>query len=83
MLLGNSGTGESDLLINTLRNTGVTIVAERVRRIVTGYNDRIEAVQLESSECLDADAVVTGTRFHARADMLATLGITPLITQPD
>ncbi|HEX4980953.1 MAG TPA: bifunctional NAD(P)/FAD-dependent oxidoreductase/class I SAM-dependent methyltransferase [Ilumatobacteraceae bacterium] len=63
--------------LDALRAAGVNIVDERVRRIVTGDGGHVAAVELAGGDRLDADAVVIGPRFRARADALAALGLEP------
>ena len=70
-------TGVDEAELDVLRTAGVNIVRGPVRRIVTGPHDEIAGVELADGECIDADAVVVGPRFTARAESLATLGIRP------
>jgi thioredoxin reductase len=63
--------------LDVLRAGGVDVVPGPVRRITTGANDRIEAVQLADHENIDADAVVITPRFRARAGPFAPLGLRP------
>ncbi len=58
-----------------LRDAGVTVVVARVRRVVTGGDGQVEAVELDGGERLAADAVVVGTRFAPRIDAFASLGL--------
>jgi thioredoxin reductase len=60
--------------VGPLRDAGVTILDARVRRVVTGDDGRVGAVELEGGTRLDADAVVVGTRFDVRVDPFASLG---------
>lgn len=61
-----------------LRSAGVRVVDQRVRRLVTGDDGHIEAVQLAGGDRIDADAVIVGARFRARAEAFASLGLQPV-----
>ncbi|MDQ6727772.1 MAG: NAD(P)/FAD-dependent oxidoreductase [Actinomycetota bacterium] len=61
----------------SLRAAGVSVVDGRVRRVVTGDDGHIAAVELTDGDRIDADAVVIGTRFRARAEPFASLGLKP------
>ncbi len=63
--------------VEILRAAGVQVVDERVRRIVTGDDGHVAAVELADGNRFEADAVVVGTRFRARAEAFATLGLRP------
>jgi SAM-dependent methyltransferase len=58
-----------------LRDANVPVVVERVRRVVSGPDGRVEAVELVGGDRLVADAVVVGTRFAARLDAFGSLGL--------
>ncbi|HTO01244.1 MAG TPA: bifunctional NAD(P)/FAD-dependent oxidoreductase/class I SAM-dependent methyltransferase [Microthrixaceae bacterium] len=73
----HDGVEVSDTQIELLRAGGVTIIDERVRRVVTGSEGRLVAVELMSGAVVDADAVVITTRFTPRVDAFATLGLEP------
>ncbi len=61
--------------VEALEAAGVTIVAGNVVRVVTGDDGRVAAVHLADQTSLDADAVVVGPRFRARAEPFASLGL--------
>lgn len=63
--------------LDALRAAGVNIVDGRVRRIVTGDDGHVAAVELTSGDRVDADAVVIGARFRVRAEAFASLGLEP------
>ena len=63
--------------LDGLRSAGVNIVAGRVRRIVTGDDGHVAAVELTGGDRIDADAVVIGARFRVRAEAFASLGLEP------
>ncbi|MPZ54212.1 MAG: FAD-binding protein [Acidimicrobiia bacterium] len=60
-----------------LRTTGVTVMDEKVERIVTGDDGHIASVELADGDRIDADAVVVGTRFEVRAEPFASIGLKP------
>lgn len=63
--------------VEALRSAGVAVVDARVRRVVTGDDGHVSAVELADGTSLDADAVAVGPRFRVRAEPLASLGIMP------
>lgn len=66
-----------DVDLGTLRAAGVDIRMGPVRRIVTGADGHIAAVELADQHRIDADAVVVGPRFRARVEPFAPLGLQP------
>jgi thioredoxin reductase/protein-L-isoaspartate O-methyltransferase len=64
--------------IDTLRAAGVTVVDGKVARVVTGDNGGIAALEMESGDRIDADAVVISTRFRVRAEAFASLNLKPV-----
>ena len=60
-----------------LRAAGVRIVDAQVRRIVTGDDGRLAAVELTDGRRIGADAVVVAARFRVRAEPFALLGLRP------
>ncbi len=60
-----------------LTQAGIPVVREQARRILTGPDGAVAGVELADGRTLDADVVLVGPRFHARADTLATVGLTP------
>ncbi len=75
----HEGVSANHLQLEVLRASGVTVVAQQVRRIVADNSGRIKAVELAGGDQIAADAVVVGTRFLVRAQMLASLGVTPAV----
>lgn len=71
----HGGVDASDPEVDVLRAAGVTIVDVRVRRIVTGEDGHVAAVELTDGHHVDADAVVIGPRFRVRAEPFASLGL--------
>ena len=64
--------------LDVLRAAGVVVVDQKVRRVVTGREGRIAAVELADGELVAADAVVVGTRFRVRAEIVASIGVQPV-----
>jgi thioredoxin reductase/SAM-dependent methyltransferase len=60
-----------------LHSAGTSIVSGAARRIVTGEDGSIIAVELADGTRVEADAVVVSPRFAARAEPLAQLGLLP------
>lgn len=70
-------TGLADDAVDALAASGVTVERSVVSRIRTGSDDQVSGVELADGRILEADAVVVGSRFRARADVLAGVGVTP------
>ncbi|MGL4172673.1 MAG: FAD-dependent oxidoreductase [Actinomycetota bacterium] len=62
--------------VDMLRAAGVSVIDERAQRIVSDERGRVESVEMVGGVRIAADAVVVGTRFRARADAFASLGLT-------
>ena len=69
--------GVDDSELNALRASGVAIVCEQVRRIVTGGDGHVAAVELVNGERIETDAIVVGPRFKVRAAPFMPLGLRP------
>jgi len=67
--------------LDVLRASGVDIIEGHVDRIVTGTDGRVSSVELANDTRIDADAVVVGPRFRARAEPFASLGL-QLVAHP-
>ena len=65
----------AEATVGRLEDAGVPVVRTATRRVLTGEDGSITGVELVDGSTLDADAVLVGTRFHARIDALAPLGI--------
>ena len=76
-LVLHDGVAAGDPGVEALRAAGVDIVDQRVRRIVTGDDGHVAAVELCDGERIAADAVAVGARFEVRAEPFASLGLTP------
>ena len=73
----HDGVDADDPELDALRAAGVDVVDGRVRRIVTGDDGHVAAVELTDGDRIDADAVVVGPRFRVRAEPFASLGLEP------
>ncbi len=69
-------TGLDEEVVDALAASGVVIERAEVSRVLTGPDGEVSGVELGDGRILDADAVVVGSRFHARADVLAGVGLT-------
>ena len=76
-LVLHDGVDADDPEVEALRAAGVNVVDGRVRRIVTGDDGHVAAVELTDGDRIDADAVVVGPRFRVRAEPFASLGLEP------
>ena len=63
--------------LESLRAAGVEVVARQVRRIVTGDDGCVVAVELADGERIEADAIAVVPRFRVRAEPFASLGLRP------
>ena len=63
--------------LQALAAAGVRIVDRPVRRLVTGEDGHVAAVELTDGDRIDASAVVVSTRFAVRAEAFASLGLVP------
>jgi thioredoxin reductase/predicted O-methyltransferase YrrM len=76
-LVLHEGVPADDAEVGAMRAAGVDVVDARVRRIVTGDDGHVAAVELAGGRRIDADAVAVSTRFRVRAEPFASLGLTP------
>lgn len=74
-LVLHEGVDADDPELGPLRAAGVAAVEGRVRRIVSGDDGHVAAVELTDDRCIDADSVVIGPRFKVRAEPFASLGL--------
>lgn len=58
-----------------LRAAGVEVVDTPVRRILSGDDGRLVAVELVDGQRVAADAVIVNPRFHVPVDAFASLGL--------
>jgi thioredoxin reductase/SAM-dependent methyltransferase len=77
-VLLHSGVDADHPQLEVIRAAGVEVAAGPVGRIITSDTGRVAAVELLSGDRIEADAIVVGTRFSVRADMLGALGVTPI-----
>ena len=66
---------DADPALEPLRAAGVDVRSASVHRLVSEPGGRLSAVELVGGTRLDADAVVVGPRFRARAEAFAALGL--------
>ncbi len=66
-------------MVDALAASGVAVERCEARRVLTGQEGEVAGVELDDGRVLQADAVVVGSRFHARADMLAGVGLTTTV----
>jgi thioredoxin reductase/SAM-dependent methyltransferase len=64
--------------LDALKAAGVDIVDVPVRRIVSGDDGRVAAVELTDGERIAADAIAIAPRFRVRAEPFAALGLEPV-----
>ncbi len=67
--------GIDDEAVAPLVAAGVPVVRDRVARIATAADGSLRAVELAAGRSLDADAVLVGTRFRARLEAFAGVGV--------
>ncbi len=81
-LVVHEPAGVDDAALDRFVSGGSDVVRTAVHQIVTGHDGRIAGVELVDGTTIDADAVVVTTRFRARADVFADLGLstTPHMT---
>lgn len=77
-LVLHEGVHPDNAEVGAMRAAGADVVDGRVRRIVTGDDGHVAAVELTSGDRIDADAVVIGPRFRVRAEPFASLGLKPV-----
>ncbi|MFR9726342.1 FAD-dependent oxidoreductase [Streptomyces sp. MS19] len=68
--------GVDEGAVAALAASGVTVERGEVSRVRTGPDGEVSGVELGDGRVLEADAVVVGSRFRARADALAGVGLT-------
>jgi len=62
-----------------MRSAGVEVIDAEIARVVTGDGGRLAAVELAGGRRIEADAVAVTTRWRARAEALAPLGLEPVL----
>jgi thioredoxin reductase/SAM-dependent methyltransferase len=63
--------------LDALKAAGVDIVDVPVRRVVTGDDERVVAVELIDGDRIAADAIAIAPRFRVRAEPFTALGLQP------
>ncbi|ANS79385.1 Thioredoxin reductase [Serinicoccus hydrothermalis] len=63
--------------LDAIETAGVTVERTDVTRLTTHPDGSVAGVELADGRTLEADAVMVGTRFRARLDALAPLGLEP------
>ncbi|WP_433890562.1 FAD-dependent oxidoreductase [Streptomyces sp. CA-111067] len=68
--------GVDEGVVEALAASGVVVERGKVSRVRTGPDGEVSGVELGDGRVLEADAVVVGSRFRARAEVLAGVGLT-------
>lgn len=76
-LVVHDGVSADDPGLVALRASGVTVIDVPARRLVTGDDGHVIAVELASGDRIEADAVAVGAPFRARVEPFAALGLAP------
>lgn len=71
----HDASGLDPAAADALRDAGTRFVDERVRRILSAPDGAVAGVELAGGRVLDADTVVVGPRFRARAEVFAGVGV--------
>ncbi|HWL42457.1 MAG TPA: FAD-dependent oxidoreductase [Ilumatobacter sp.] len=74
-LVLHDGVDHDDPALEPLRTAGVSLIAERAERVVTGADGRVAAVELAGGKRIDADVIAVGPRFRVRVEPFASLGL--------
>jgi thioredoxin reductase/SAM-dependent methyltransferase len=77
-LVLHAGVVPDDPDLQALRASGVAVVDGPVRRVLTGDEGHLAAVELGDGARIEADAVVVTARFRVRAEAFASLGLKPV-----
>ncbi|MHB1433674.1 MAG: FAD-dependent oxidoreductase, partial [Streptosporangiaceae bacterium] len=72
---GAAGVGDTD--VADLHAAGVPILRGQATRVIAGPDGHITAVEVAGHGPVEADVVVVGARFSARAEPFAPLGLRP------
>lgn len=72
----HDGTGIDAASLDALAASGVTVVRQPARRVATDAGGSVSGLELTDGTTVEADAIVVGTRFAGRADVLAGVGVT-------
>jgi len=74
-LVLHAGVDASNPELDILRDAGVSVVDGQVSRVVAGDDGRVVAVEMSDGNRIDADVIVIGARFKARAEPFVSLGL--------
>ena len=72
----HDGTEVDSASIDALAASGVTVLRQPARRVVTDPVGALSGLELSDGTTIEADALVVGPRFAARAEVLSGLGLT-------
>ncbi len=75
-VLVHEGVSADEPQLQVLRDAGVRVVVERADTVVTDDGGALRGIRLEGGAVVDADAVLVGTRMHARVAPFAGVGLT-------
>ncbi|GAB7003045.1 NAD(P)/FAD-dependent oxidoreductase [Nocardioides sp. AN3] len=79
-VLISDGVEVDEAEIGTLTAGGVKVrLATTAKQVIADADGRLTAVQLADGTRIDADAMLVGPRFHARAEPFAGLGLHPVL----
>lgn len=71
----HDGTDIEASALDLLRRGGVNVVEETISRVIAGQDGRVAAIELSDGRRLDVDTIAVGTRFTARIEPFADLGL--------
>ncbi|WP_313812731.1 bifunctional NAD(P)/FAD-dependent oxidoreductase/class I SAM-dependent methyltransferase [Glutamicibacter sp.] len=72
----HQGVPEDDPQLKILEAAGVRVLHSRVEQVLNNETGELRALQLADGTEVSTDAVLAGSRLHARLDAFASLGLT-------
>ena len=75
-VLVHEGVTADEPRLQALRDAGVRVVVERAAAVVTDDAGALSGIRLQGGAVVEADAVLVGTRLHARVAPFAGMGLT-------
>lgn len=72
----HDGTGIDAAALDGIASSGVAVVRQPARRVVTDAAGALAGLELADGSAVKADAIVVGPRFAARAEVLSGVGVT-------